>query len=455
MASGFYRAGALLTGLKAATKYHYRIVATNGSVTEKGPDATFETRGTILGDLPVTEPFNGTTSAVSDFANKWFTPPWILAANKGQNNAAGWTPAATASGAYFRPTVTDTGSGVGSVVTMAASPGVGGRVSLLLDAPSSATTKTGYELRLAQTGTNLYTVSLKKWNGGGEFSLGSISEYSFANGNSLALTDKGGTVAAWANTGTGFTEVLSAADSAFSGGNAGVEALGSTARLTKFKVGPLAEKVASFDVSAKAVPVTDALSRTESPLSLSGSWAALSWDTATVKTGQVDTAGWGPPEMLSTVFGAYWQKAMFSDTGTGDVATATFNVPAIGGFGANYFALWLNAPSPGSAKSGYQLRISEPSYPNYEAKLIKWVGGVATTLATKTGITFPNGNPSGTKFALVDKAGTVSFWLAQSGGSLQQVISAADSTYSYGYGGIEGSGYPRLKDFKLGQLGLY
>jgi len=62
------------------------------------------------------------------------------------------------------------------------------------------------------------------------------------------------------------------------------------------------------------------------------------------------------------------------------------------------------------------------------------------------------------KFALVDKAGTVSVWSNPGQGSnpqFTQAISASDSSYSYGYAGIEGSGSSwGTRGFRLGQLPL-
>jgi subtilisin family serine protease len=453
MASGQVEAATAVTGLQPGTTYHYRLVATNGSASANGPDYAFETRRPVLGEMPSTEVFNGGSTAISDFATKWSAPTWV-SSRKGKNNANGWGPTEGApSAAYFLGTVSDTGKGVGAAATMASAPGTGLTAGLWLDL-QSGTTKNGYNLVFEQTAASVYTVTLKKWNAGVATTLASATGVPLANGNSFAIVDNGGTVLALTDTGNGFAELLSASDSAFSGGYTGVEANSTAVRLTKFKVGTMAEKAASFEAALKAVPVTDGLSRTESPLSLGGSWSALSWDTATPKTGQVVSTGWGPAETTSSIFGASW-KAMASDTGTGDIVTVTNNIGAIG-LSGYYTALWLNAPNPGTAKSGYQVRISEVGPGSYEAKLVKWVAGVATTLGTKSSLPLGGtGKLTGAKFALVDKGGTVSVWTAPFGGVFTQAISVADSTYSYGYGGVEGVGGTRLIDFKLGQLPLY
>lgn len=50
---------------------------------------------------------------------------------------------------------------------------------------------------------------------------------------------KGGTVSAWTNTGTEFSQLLSAADTAFAAGSTGVEGAGNITRLTNFGAGQL------------------------------------------------------------------------------------------------------------------------------------------------------------------------------------------------------------------------
>jgi hypothetical protein len=443
---GWFEGKAILSGLSAGSKYHYRIVATNGSFTENGPDYTFETISR-LDQMPITEPFNATSSAVSDFATKWAKPGWLPATGnyKGKNNANGWGPVEAGGGAYFMPTINDTGSGVGTVATL----GTAGTFLLWLDLQTpTATTKSGYELRFQSTAANVYTVTIAKWTAGTQTVLATKTGYSFPVGSSFALADTGAAVEAWTNTGAGFTKLLSASDATYSGGNTGVEAVGTATRLTKFKAGALLEKAASTDAALKAVPVTDALTKSETPLSGAGAWSALFWDTKGAnETGVIYAGGWSSAGAFPSVYGAYWKKAASADSGGGDAAIATLAYPST--FGIGYFSLWLNAPSPNTAKSGYELRMSETSSGVFEAKISKWVAGVATTLTTKANVIMPGGF----KLALIDKGGVVSAWL-WNGISYSQIVTASDSTYSYGYGGIETSSMPmlKLKEFKLGPL---
>jgi hypothetical protein len=78
-----------------------------------------------------------------------------------------------------------------------------------------------------------------KWQSGSQTVLASQSSYTFANGNSFAVVDQGSAVSAWANTGSGFSQLLSASDSSFSSGKPAVEGSGNITRLTNFKAGTL------------------------------------------------------------------------------------------------------------------------------------------------------------------------------------------------------------------------
>lgn len=457
---GWAMASATASELLPGRKYHYRVVANNGFTPVTGPDYTFETKDP-LSEMPVTEAFSGGTSAISDFATKWAPLSWAAspqASHKGKNSTGGWQGVDSAvSGAYFMPTVTDQGAGLAVQATLA---GAGTQFSLWLDMPSPATAKSGYQMAFQSEGSGLYSVTLKKWVSGTATTLATKTGNSLPTGSRMALIDEGGALAVWTNPGgTGFDKILTATDSTYAGGNAGVEAAGSNVVFKQFKVGDLPEKASSFEAATKAVPVVDAFNREESPLSLGGSWAALAWDTASTKIGISHAAyGWGQPGQDNGITGAYWQKAPIGDTGTGDAVVTNNNFEFIFINAGNYLGLWLNAPSPGTVKSGYQLWISEAGTGGaVEVKLIKWVSGVATTLGTKSGLALKgtSGGITGVRFALVDKGGTVSAWTSTKTGTFTQVLSVADSTYSYGYAGMESTGFTRQREIKLGQLALY
>jgi hypothetical protein len=449
--------GEALTGLEPGTTYYYRVAATNEAGAVKSEGKTFKTESasgvpTQLSGMAVTEPFNGNSGSLASFSANWSALGWATGTTpKGSDTTSGWRPVdafPTVNGAFFNPAITDTGSGIGAVATMATNPGIAERhFSLWLDLQSPTGTKAGYELRFTNVSSGIYNVTLAKWQSGSESVLASKSGYAFANGNSFALVDQGSTVSAWTNTGSGFAQLLSAGDSSFSGGNAGIQGAGNVTRLTNFKVGGLLTPVANMDDALKSLPVNDAFATSENPLSGGGAWAALAWDTSTSghKTGWV-FGGWGPYDAFSAINGAYWQKASFADSGAGDaVAALLYGNPTIA---SRYFSLWLNAPNPASVRSGYELRFTETSSSIYEVALSKWVSGAKTILASKAGYSFPTGS----QFALVDKAGTVAAW-TKTGSEYTQLLSAADSAFISGYTGIEGSGnVTRLKDFRSGPL---
>jgi hypothetical protein len=382
------------------------------------------------------------------------------ASGKGENRTTGWGAVQAYSainGAYFAPTVADVGTGVADVATVAAGPGnnfPGRYFSLWLDLQTPGSTRSGYQLRFVQTSLNVYEVILAKWSAGTETVLATKTGYTLAAGSSFALADEGSSVAAWTNTGSGFTQILTAADSSFSGGNGGVEASGNESRLTNFKIGELLPGVANMSSALGALRLDDAFGTTESPLSEGGTWAALSWDYASAtRTGHVVAGeGWGPSdawEGTEAINGAYWTKATFADTGAGDAVAATLN--ARPGLAGRHFDLLLNMQTPAAARSGYELRFTEPSAGTgtYTVTLVKWVSGTATTLATQANVSLAVGG----RFGLADKAGALSVWTAGSTGEFTQLLSVSDTTYQSGYVGIAGGGnFTRLANFRGAQL---
>lgn len=444
-----------ITGLALGTTYHYRLVAESAAGTTRSEDKTFTTLSAIplqLSALPVTDPFNATTSAISNFGTNWSALGWAIGTPaKGEDRTSGWGPSAawpTVNGAYYAPPINDNGGPLGVVATMATNPENAERsFSLWLDMQSPGGARAGYQLTFTDTSANVYTVKLSKWVAGSQTVLATKTGYSFANGNLLALVDKGGTVSAWTDTGAGFGEILSANDSAYEGGNVGVEGVGNVTRLTNFKAGALQEGVANMNGALQALPVEDSFATNESPLSYNGSFAALSWANGTSghNTGQV-AGGWGPYDASPTINGAFWQKAGFADSGTGDAVAATLaKNPEIT---SRHFSLWLNMPSPASARSGYELRFTETAAGVYGAVLAKWGAGAETVLGSASNVSLPLNS----QFALADKAGTVSAW-TKTGSEYTQMLSAADATYTNGYSGLEGVGnFTRLKDFRSGPL---
>jgi hypothetical protein len=237
-----------VTGLTGGTTYHFRMVAVNSGGTSRGSDKTFGTTtntGAQLAAMAVLDPFNGKAAAGSNFfSTDWTALGWAGGSTpKGEDYVEGWGPSElfpTVDGASFKTSYSDSGSGDASVATMSVSPGVEGRyVGAWLNMPTPGTTAAGYELWFLWTKENTYSVGLSKWVGGTQTVLAEKKEVNFPEGSSFAVVDKGSAVSAWTNTGSGFAQLLSAADSTYSSGYVGVQGAGWNTRLTNFKAGGL------------------------------------------------------------------------------------------------------------------------------------------------------------------------------------------------------------------------
>lgn len=441
-----------VNGLVSSTKYHFRVVATNSEGTSKSTDGTFTTGTTsiptaLLG-MKTTEPFDGSAGSLSNFSANWAALGW--AAGKGEDSATGWHPTAespTVNGAYLNQTLADAGQGLGVQATMAASPGASPRYfSVWLDMSNpAAATRSGYELRFAPLGGS-YTAQLIKWVSGTGTLLGSKPEVSLAAGEGIALTDKGSSVQAWIRGASTATNIITATDSVFSSGRAGVEGVGNAVRLTNFKVGTLLTPVANITAALNALTIRDGFGTIESPLSLGGAFGALAWDNSPSghNTGQVYSGGWGPSDAFPTVNGAYWTVAPFADTGGGE-AIAFRLMPYSGGSG-QYYSLWLDMPSPGTAKTGYEMRFKSVGSET-QLSVTRWQAGVATSLGSINVVT-----GFGLQLAFVDKGSKLSYYLGNGEGSWGEFWSVTDSAFNGGYAGMEASGGVRMRDLQAGSL---
>jgi len=211
-----------------------------------------------------------------------------------------------------------------------------------------------------------------------------------------------------------------------------------------------APAVATEATDVAAVPVVDALNRSESTLSSGGKWSALQWANGSVKTGaDYGASGWGPSlfDAHPKIAGAYWTTAPSGGGSGGTAAGLTLNVsPELA---ERYVSIWLSMPNPSGEKSGYQLRWTLVSGLNtYSVKLLKWTAGSEKELASNASVSIP----SGTRLMLSDNGGTVTAW-SGSGSTVSSLLTASDSTYSGGYAGIEASGnIGRSIDFRAGSL---
>jgi hypothetical protein len=381
---------------------------------------------------------------------KWSQPTW--AANIGGAwNSFGWlgfgSPNSTSiSGAYWNPTtVSDAFGGDGVAATMTVAPSDGQYLALWLNMPTPGTAQSGYEARWTYRSANgAYDLELSKWTSGTRAALAAKSSFSIPLGTTIALTENGGDLTIWTGTGT-FTPALAANDAnPYTSGYAGLQCFGGAPTEDNFQAGSLGTPPLT------SVPVIDALNRNESSLSNGGKWSALAWDSATSthKTGQDTSEGWGPWDAFSNINGAYWNASTFSDSGLGEAAELTFQHSPE--YASRYASVWLNMSSPASTQSGYQLKwaLNSEFGSTYTVSLLRWSSGSQTVLASNAAVSIS----SPTTLVIVDVGGTVEAWRG-SGGSFSPLLSAADSTYSSGYAGIEASGnISRSINFQAGSL---
>jgi hypothetical protein len=400
--------------------------------------------------LPVIEAFAREENPLSG-GGKWTRLSWANYPGRvaGSGTTGGWGPweaFPTINGAYWNPTsYADAGEGVAVAATLSASPANAERwFSLWLDAPEPGRAQSGYELRFTNVdGANRYNVTLSKWASGTRTVLATASSYTLAAQSSFALVDQGGTVSAWTEAGSGFSQLLTANDATYSGGYVGIEGAGNITRIRNFRAGALPSETREMLAS---LSVIEAFAREENPLSGGGKWTRLSWANYPGRVaGSGTTGGWGPSEAYPTVNGAYWNAASYRGEGSGAAVAATLSASPANS--ERWFSLWLDMSEPGLVQSGYELRFTQTATANtYNVTLSKWVAGMRTVLATASSYAFATQS----SFALVDTGGTVSAWI-DSGSGFTQLLYAGDATYSSGYTGIEGAGnITRIRNFKAG-----
>lgn len=395
-----------------------------------------------LAQLPTVDALNRSENPLSN-GGKWTKLNWATVA--GQDTLNGWGPAnsfPTVNGAYWNPAVVDGRYGDAAALTMQTAPGVSERyVSVWLNMPGPGSAKSGYQLRwTANVDTTKYTVKLSKWVSGTETVLASSPEVSIPVGTTLAIVDAGGTVSAWrSENGTTFTSLLSAADSTYESGYAGIEGVGSNSRSTNFEAGPL------LGLAAASTPVLDNLERQEVPLA-TGKWTKTAWAAAIGGTWMGSYRGYGSSGNLA---GAYWNSSTVGDEGGGAVVAATVGTGATPA--GQYLGLWLEMSNPAAERSGYEARFTgtNGTATAYKVELSKWVAGTRTVLASKEGFSLP----VGTTMALTDSGSGVVLWTG-AGTTLTPVLSATDTTYSSGYTGLEvNGGAGTMYNFRAGSLG--
>jgi hypothetical protein len=211
-----------------------------------------------LGALPTIQPFNGEATSLSQFTSRWAL--FHFATQKGRETTEGWSSVnayPNVNGAYYSAaSYTATTGGAAAAVTLAVNPEARERsFALWLDARDElGGVRSGYELRFTFTSEETYTVDLSKWVAGIGTVLASQRNVTFVEGNAFAIVDEGGTVSAWTNTGAGFTQLLSASDTAFSSGSVGLSSNSNFTFLTTFKAGQLAPAAPTLTRTNPASP---------------------------------------------------------------------------------------------------------------------------------------------------------------------------------------------------------
>lgn len=379
--------------------------------------------------LPTLDNLKRTESPLSN-GGKWAPLSWAYSSLSGRVTSTGWAPSTAyeigTNGAYWTSRTLVDDSGDAAAVTMQTSPGGENRwISLWLNMPNPGTVKSGYELRWAvePAGFTGYNVKLIKWVAGAESVLASSKGVAIATGTTMAISDTGGTVTAWKGTGS-LTSLLSASDTTYSTGYAGIEGRGNLSRSSDLKAGRLVGGAIS------KVKVLDDFERYEVPLA-NGKWTKSQWASAIGGSWTNGTwHGYGGGAGLS---GAYWNGTTFNDSKDAVLVGATVGTGSVAS--GQYGALWLNAPSPGTAKSGYEARFTGTgSATAYKLELSKWASGTRTVLATKEGVALP----VGTTIALSEEAGSLVIWIGTA--TFTPLLSAVDTAYSSGYVGIDVNG---------------
>jgi hypothetical protein len=193
-----------------------------------------------------------------------------------------------------------------------------------------------------------------------------------------------------------------------------------------------------------ALTPVDRLTRSETPLADGGMWAPLAGATG---TGGDAGTGWSPGGEYPSCAGAYWNTGLSEKTGS----AAAVDLAALPGSAGRSGSLWIDMPTPASAKSGYELRwTADPSGGTYTVTLSAWSNGSATVLATNAGVSLT----AGATMAVADTGPSATAW-SGTNGTLSELLTAESTAYAGGYTGIAACGpLTRLKNFREGAVPL-
>jgi hypothetical protein len=413
------------------------------SIVASTPSSAFGGTGEEINALPTLDALNRSEEPLSN-GGKWASLAWASSPSgrpTGRDTPTGWGPYdtfPTVNGAFWKPSGFVDKPGGAAAMTMEVAPGPAGTyLSLWLDMQSPTSAKSGYQLRWTATATaGTYSLTLIKWFAGSQIPLASNSSVSIPASSTLAISDVGGTVSAWLGSKGSLLPILSAEDSTYASGYAGIEGSGPLSRVMNFKAGVLGTSAST------GVPLLDNLERQEAPLA-TGKWSKTVWAGS---IGTVSCCSPGRGYGSSTgVSGAFWNPAAFTEEGEGARVAAMIGSAASLG---QSFSLWLDMPAPGSSRWGYEAKFSGAGGETYKAELARWVFGTRALIGS-TSVSLPVGSV----VALSDRGEKVE--VAGGSGALAPVISVNDTGNNSGFAGLEVSGPgPTLYNFRAGSIDL-
>jgi hypothetical protein len=391
--------------------------------------------------VAVTDPLNRSENPLSN-GGQWQVLNW--AASTGVDTTSGWYTSSahpTVVGAYWNAQASDAGGGDAAGLTMSAGPSIESRyLSVWLNMPSPSTAKSGYQLRwTVNSGSSTYTVKLSKWVAGTETVLASNSSVSIPSGTRMMISDNGDTVTAWMGSSSPLTSILSASDSTYSSGYAGIEGSGNISRSTDFRLNSYSK------AKILALPVRDDLHREERPLSNGGKW---SQPLSAEKIGGAwnMTNSWiGYGSWYSTLSSAYWNPETYSEGNDGVGVAATMTVTPANG---EWMAVYLHGNNLQGSESKYEARwTATATAGTYTLDLAEVASGTRTVLVTRSATL-----ELGSTIALTAKQGGLRIWAGKAP-NLAPMLTANDSSLNSGYAGISAyGGQPTADNFQAGVL---
>lgn len=207
------------------------------------------------------------------------------------------------------------GKAAAATLTMAVDPELENRsVSLWLNMPEPDKQKSGYQLtwtRAASGGAPNYSAVLSVWKSGAKTVLAEKT-LSIPAGTTMAISDKGETVTAWSGSTYAIASVMSASDSTYASGYAGIEASGNQSRSNFFRAGDLPE----------APPVCEEGKRLYAGKCWDREHSELAATSAAAQANCAARGGWLPPVLeLRGFSGQPGIVLAVGDEWTGDPAT--------------------------------------------------------------------------------------------------------------------------------------